>query len=322
MNNQQPEEINEIEFDPRYSELEFILAQYDNQADPLDLQDNSEPLDWHSIQGKAQALLADGFDLRVQLWLMRANLKVDGIAGFYRAINAIDKHYADAQTLIFPQSESDQPVDSLHAAALGWLSTPACLHDVKQCQLSPGVRITPEALLSTLLQESEESRFQFAELIQTLGQAEAWFDGKGLPPFSQQLAQGVDALERIENYVNLQSADYRLDCQNLRDYLQKLLRALLTLENPAPAESQNEQQESLTVSPSDHPPGQNRPPRSRQDVILILDQALEYFRHYEPGHPAPILIRRTQKMIGMDFEKIIAELLPDAVSSLSQISGS
>lgn len=36
-------------------------------------------------------------------------------------------------------------------------------------------------------------------------------------------------------------------------------------------------------------------------IIMMLDRILEYFQHYEPSHPAPIFIRRTKEMIGMDF---------------------
>lgn len=61
--------------------------------------------------------------------------------------------------------------------------------------------------------------------------------------------------------------------------------------------------------------------RSRQDVILLLDQVLDYFQNYEPSHPAPILIRRSQKMIGMDFATIVEELLPESLASLNQLSG-
>jgi type VI secretion system protein ImpA len=54
---------------------------------------------------------------------------------------------------------------------------------------------------------------------------------------------------------------------------------------------------------------------------LLLDQVLDYFQNYEPSHPAPILIRRSQKMIGMDFATIVEELLPESLASLNQLSG-
>lgn len=54
---------------------------------------------------------------------------------------------------------------------------------------------------------------------------------------------------------------------------------------------------------------------------MMLDRILEYFQHYEPSHPAPIFIRRTKEMIGMDFYSIVEEILPEAVITLKQFTG-
>ena len=123
----------------------------------------------------------------------------------------------------------------------------------------------------------------------------------------------------MENYANLQAEDYRLDCRQVRDYLALFSRQLLSLE-------QQELPEEIGAAPADAEAAEvpatlpGKYIRSRQDVILLLDQVLDYFQNYEPSHPAPFLFD-VHKMIGMDFATIVEELLPESLASLNQLSG-
>lgn len=70
--------VNGVEFDPRYSEIEFTLSEFDSQTDPLNAVDNARDINWHAIREQSAALLEQCFDLHVVLWFMRANLHIDG----------------------------------------------------------------------------------------------------------------------------------------------------------------------------------------------------------------------------------------------------
>ncbi|WP_230328449.1 type VI secretion system ImpA family N-terminal domain-containing protein, partial [Serratia ureilytica] len=84
-----------IEFEPSYCELEFVLSEYDSQTDPLNTLDIVNDINWNVICDKARELLEHCFDLRVILWLMRANLHIDGFSAFYQGIKDIDAKYAE-----------------------------------------------------------------------------------------------------------------------------------------------------------------------------------------------------------------------------------
>ena len=60
--------------------------------------------------------------------------------------------------------------------------------------------------------------------------------------------------------------------------------------------------------------------RSRQEVGAALDRIVEYFRVQEPSHPAPIFLSRIQRMLGVGFEEVMAELYPEAASLVAQLS--
>ncbi|MER5127598.1 ImpA family type VI secretion system protein [Serratia marcescens] len=313
-------EVNGVEFDPRYSEIEFTLSEYDSQTDPLNAVDNARDINWHAIREQSAALLEQCFDLHVVLWFMRANLHIDGFSAFYQGIKDIDAKYAEEGATIFPQADMEPSSDSFHAAALGWLATSSCLHEIKNSKIFPDTPLTTDELLNMRLDEQEGKSLHFSEVVKVLGQADSYFAGRNLPSLKEQLALEIDALERVENYANLQAEDYRLDCRQVRDYLKQFSRQLASLEQQElPAERDDAEIDSPDADAPVAMPGKYI--RSRQDVILLLDQVLDYFQNYEPSHPAPILIRRSQKMIGMDFATIVEELLPESLASLHQLSG-
>ncbi|MGQ1885354.1 type VI secretion system protein TssA [Serratia marcescens] len=313
-------EVNGVEFDPRYSEIEFTLSEYDSQTDPLNAVDNARDINWHAIREQSAALLEQCFDLHVVLWFMRANLHIDGFSAFYQGIKDIDAKYAEEGATIFPQADMEPSSDSFHAAALGWLATSSCLHEIKNSKIFPDTPLTTDELLNMRLDEQEGKSLHFSEVVKVLGQADSYFAGRSLPSLKEQLALEIDALERVENYANLQAEDYRLDCRQVRDYLKQFNRQLASLEQQElPAERDDAEIDSPDADAPVAMPGKYI--RSRQDVILLLDQVLDYFQNYEPSHPAPILIRRSQKMIGMDFATIVEELLPESLASLNQLSG-
>jgi type VI secretion system protein ImpA len=60
---------------------------------------------------------------------------------------------------------------------------------------------------------------------------------------------------------------------------------------------------------------------SRQDALDTLDRVIRYLEQSEPGNPAPLLIKRAKRLIGVSFLDIMADLAPDALSSIENITG-
>lgn len=309
-----------VEFDPRYSEVEFILSQFDSQTDPLSRLEEIPAINWNFICEHSAQLLVRCFDLRVALWLMRANLHLEGISALFVGATNIDATYSAGENTIFPQAEADQPIDSIHAAALGWLATPQCLHEIKNSRIFPNNRLTADELLMLRFSDQERGGLHFSEAVKVISHADTFFISKGFPPLREQLTLGIHALQRIESYANVHAKDYRLDCRHVRDYLQSLSLFISALEQQGAPVVEDEEVPALPEASVTIGAG-NKTIRSRQDAILLLDQVLDYFQQYEPSHPAPILIRRSQKMIGMDFATIVEELLPESLASLLQLSG-
>ena len=61
--------------------------------------------------------------------------------------------------------------------------------------------------------------------------------------------------------------------------------------------------------------------RNRRDAISTLDRVIAYLEQAEPGNPAPLLIKRAQRLIGVSFLEIMSDLAPEALGSIENITG-
>ena len=52
----------------------------------------------------------------------------------------------------------------------------------------------------------------------------------------------------------------------------------------------------------------------REDALRALDRVCDFLGRSEPTNPAPLLIRRAQRLMTMPFMDIIRELAPDSTS--------
>jgi hypothetical protein len=62
--------------------------------------------------------------------------------------------------------------------------------------------------------------------------------------------------------------------------------------------------------------------RTREDAIRMLDRVCEYMERTEPASPAPLLIRRAQRLMNKSFVEIIEDLTPDSVVAIKALEAS
>jgi len=62
-------------------------------------------------------------------------------------------------------------------------------------------------------------------------------------------------------------------------------------------------------------------PRSPQDVVDLLGRICDYLERNEPTNPAPLLIRRAQRLMTMNFVDILRDVAPEGVAAISRIAG-
>jgi type VI secretion system protein ImpA len=61
--------------------------------------------------------------------------------------------------------------------------------------------------------------------------------------------------------------------------------------------------------------------RSRDDAVRMLELVCNYLERHEPSNPAPLFIRRAQRLIKKSFMEIVRDLMPDSLSQLEKLAG-
>jgi type VI secretion system protein ImpA len=61
--------------------------------------------------------------------------------------------------------------------------------------------------------------------------------------------------------------------------------------------------------------------QNRDDAIRALDNVCKFMEQAEPSNPAPLLIRRAQRLIGRSFVEIISELAPESLGQIQKLGG-
>ncbi|WP_422527454.1 ImpA family type VI secretion system protein [Serratia fonticola] len=305
-----------VEFDPIYIEIEAMLAQQDESADPLSMPNDPPRINWQLVAEQSGKLLDQCCDLRVSLWLIRANMQREGISALFLGLVDLDNRIVKMPDSLYPISEVP-PLNSGHAAALGWLSTAQCIAELKSARLTTDLPFTVQEL-----NENESGR-SFAAVSPQLLHVNSCLQKSGLPDLLEQFNFISNALKRVEDYANQHSEGYQLDCEQLHAFLDKCIVFLSKTNNQ---NVNNNITHHGDVTSLESPPRtlmqvDDIHLRTRQEIILMLDRILEYFQHYEPSHPAPIFIRRTKQMIGMDFISIVEDLLPESLLTLQQFTG-
>lgn len=60
---------------------------------------------------------------------------------------------------------------------------------------------------------------------------------------------------------------------------------------------------------------------SREDAMRQLDMICTFFERTEPGNPAPLLIRRAQRLLNKNFFEIIQDMAPESLKQIRNLAG-
>ena len=60
---------------------------------------------------------------------------------------------------------------------------------------------------------------------------------------------------------------------------------------------------------------------NRADALAAIDRICDWYDKNEPSHPAPLLLRRAQRLMEMNFMDIVRDLAPDALHQVRALAG-
>lgn len=326
------------------AELDRFAAGTPGTIDPStqELVGAEEP-NWRKVLERATELLGETKDLRVAAWVTRAELANRGLTGLSDGLKLIATLLENFWETLYPpldRDEGDDPIERLNVLAN--LSP-----DPSQSYGSPATEGLMRAIRGAAIAESREvGRFTVRDLDYALGRmqppqgqtapamamlAAAWKTGDA--EANQLKRDGVAVgLAAVQAIIKL-FVDHSGQRPNL-DLLQQTLRRVGEFYSSVDAEIAAENGggdaggdgEGSDDEVGGGGGGAGKPPRSgglasRADAVRILSQVAEFLRKAEPSSPAPMFIDRAIKLLQMDFNAIVKELMPDSRDRIELLGG-
>ena len=139
----------------------------------------------------------------------------------------------------------------------------------------------------------------------------------------QPLRRGREAIDRIlgilEDKVGVSAAPDLMPLARLV----RTLDSACAAETGTVAEPQIDETGAVVATPAPIQ-GASVAPGSiatRDDVVRTIDKLCEWIERNEPSNPAPLFLRRGQRLMTMSFVDIVKDLMPDGLDQLEKLAG-
>lgn len=319
----------DLEYDPTFQALEQAAAgkperQYGDKTYP------AEPPDWRTVHHHAAELAQRTRDLRVAVWLTRAETNLNGLPGAVHGLQLVqgllERHWAHVHPRLDADDDNDPtmrlnavlplyapeavPAD-LRAAALAPVRGALRLRDL-ELGLGGGAPFGDEAVpteagVLQALAELQRDHPQTAQTLEAAASAAGAVDaalragvGARAPeaaPLLRLLGVGPSALARLRGEAGASDA--------------------ASGTASAGADDARQMPDSTGAASG---PGSGAI-RNRADASRELERVCQWLERHEPSNPAPLLIRRAQRLMNMSFVDIVREMAPGGLEQVEIIVG-
>jgi len=285
--------------------------------------------EWRDVAEQSDAILRRSKDVRAAVLLLRASTRLQGVVGFIAGLQLLTGLFDRFWDGIHPTLDADDdndPTMRLNALAPLWDEN-MVLRDLYDAQVgvAPGVgqiRVRDIAIAHGALNAvGGEATYSMSQIQGGLEAIQAH------QPERLQAAMEVPALvEKLQ--ALLVDRTGRSDAINfgaLRAIGRVLAKACGAASGVADAGEASAADEGTASQGAGD--GAARPAamrgeiQNRQDALQMLDRVIRYLEQAEPGNPAPLLIERAKKLIGVSFLEIMANLAPNAMDTIENVTG-
>ena len=283
--------------------------------------------EWREVAEQSDALLRRSKDVRPAVLLLRASTRLQGITGFVAGLELLTGLLDRFWEGIHPKLDADDDNDpTMRLNALAPLGDETMvLRDLYDAQVgvAPGVgaiRVRDIAVANNALNAvGGEATYSPAQI---QGGLEALHAER---PELIQAAIGVLGLvEKLQALlVERTGRSDVIDLAPLRGIgrvLQKACSAAIGAPEEA-AEAESAEGDSAQAGGAPRAAAARGEIQSRQDALQMLDRVIRFLEQTEPGNPAPLLIDRAKKLIGVSFLEIMANLAPGALDTIETVTG-
>ncbi|HEX8614135.1 MAG TPA: type VI secretion system protein TssA [Telluria sp.] len=291
----------------------------------------AEPPDWREVARQGEQLILQSKDLRIACLLAQAWTNLQGMPGYAQGLRLVAGLLSRYWTELYPrlkeEDEDDEDIDPFpRTNALAPLFEPqSVLRDLRAVPLlGPGALALRE--IESVFNNSASEHVNYAGGPDRLRMELTRARHDNHPAL---LAVG-EAHWALDTIVALLEEHLGADWRPEDQYVTKLLRRLAEVSGSsghadAAVEIAPEQAAGLPAAPAAAGTRaldwRTQELDSRDDVRLMLEKICFYLEKHEPSHPAPLLLRRAQRLMQMSFYDIMRDLAPDSVSQIDLLMG-
>jgi type VI secretion system protein ImpA len=307
----------ELGYDPAFSSIEQSASRIPGRELGEHKTDPQEPK-WPQVLDLSIGFLARSKDLRIAIYLVRALVHKAGVPALAEGLaflhGLLERYWPDLHPLI----EKDGDAIARLNALLPLASPEALLADLRA---------------SNLLASTSHGQLRVREVEAALGRLPG-VPRRSLDEIRAQVAAAVAsgdtcreglaaALESLRSIRMLLLDKVGVEAAPDLLPLAEMLAALKGVCDAAVRGTEAGPQSTDKVEGSS--PAQRVASdgviRSREEALKLLDRVCEYLEGHEPANPAPLLIRRAQRLMRKNFMEIVQDLLPDSVSQVQHLAG-
>ena len=273
-----------------------------------------DPL-WPVVREKALALAPRSHDLRVAVWTARSGARVAGVSAFVdglRLIEAMLEQYWSSVHPMLDADDNDDPTARLNALAA--LAAPReGLADLRGCGLTAqrgGLTVRDvELAFKAADPVGAESVPTRAGVVQAIAE-------------EQRRSPGLIATLHAGNAA-MTGMVATLERHVARDAMPEfapLERLFATLDQAAVLADAGTG--AVDVAPTDEGGrATGGGLETREDAVRMLELVCVWLDRNDPSNPAPLLIRRAQRLMQKNFLDIIRDLAPDTLDQIEKLAG-
>jgi type VI secretion system protein ImpA len=312
-----------LEHDLSFFELEEAARGKAEQRTGDVVKPAEEP-NWPKVIDRAQAILNRSKDLRVAVHLTRALAYTEGIPGLATGLSLIHgllERYWERIHPVLEADREDDPTERLNALA------PLVDPEVIVKDLRGTYLVSSREQGQLRARDVEVALGRLAPplaadptTVKPIGQihaliAAAFASDRSVPSAVREAHDRAVAIQAL--IAERVGASRALDFAPLVQPLECLLEACET----ALGVKGEADRESRTESGDGARPAVTGEIRSRDDAVQMLELVCNYLERHEPSNPAPLFIRRAQRLIKKSFLEIVKDLMPDSLSQLEKLAG-
>jgi type VI secretion system protein ImpA len=277
--------------------------------------------DWKRVRQLVLPLAGRSRDLRLALYLTRAELNIQGAQGLAAGLELIESllrdHWEHVHPRLDPQDDNDP---QLRVNILAGLCDADGL--LQEFRASPLVSVP--ALGKVSLRDVDLAS---GELIGAAGEPKAsasMIEAVFQQAAPDRMADTLSALERAgRSSVNIETMltervgfGSAIDLSALSGLVRRAAdcvrqHAPVLAQEAAQAGPETAAQRSLNSGDI----------ASREQVRQALDRVCAYFAVHEPTSPVPLLLQRARKLLDLTFMELLQDLAPDGVAQMALVSG-